>query len=231
MKYEDLLRQALEIDPPWQIVRMRNDLGRHQLDVWVARERPRRGWLFGPRPEWPDEPERIWRHVNVGQSRCLIHAPSSVDQDGATHPWTGVGDQPFTHALTRQIATHFVEGVRFQSICKILDIPVAELWKFKHNLDHGLIGLSGLESAAADDRRERSGVPNPGHPIWEALLDGSTDIDIRVLSLKLLLTKLRGQMQLITDPEVRQMKAHELQRYFVRYAPQLAHELAQIRPN
>lgn len=230
MKYEDLLRQALEIDPPWQIVRMRNDLGRQQLDVWVARERPRRGWLFGPRPEWPDEPERVWRHVNIGQSRCLIHAPSSVDQDDLSHPWTGAGDQPFTHALTRQIATHFVEGVRFQSICKILDIPVAELWKFKHNLDHGLIGLSGVESAG-DDKPGQSGVPPAAHPIWAALLDGSVDIDIRVLSLKLLLTKLRGQMQLITDPEVRQMKAHELQRYFVRYATQLAHELAQIRPH
>jgi hypothetical protein len=231
MKYEDLLQQALEIEAPWQIVRMHNDLGRCQLDVWVARERPRRSWLFGTRADWPDEPERVWRHINVGQSRCLIHAPWSVEREGVAYPWSGIGDQPFTHALTRQIATHFAEGIRFQSICKILDIPLAELWKFKHNLDHGLIGLSGLASTGPNDTHDQSGVPGTAHPIWESLLDGSVDIDIRVLSLKLLLTKLRGQMQLISDPEVRQMKAHELQRYFVRYAPQLAHELAQIRLN
>jgi hypothetical protein len=154
-----------------------------------------------------------------------------VEREGVAYPWSGIGDQPFTHALTRQIATHFAEGIRFQSICKILDIPLAELWKFKHNLDHGLIGLSGLASTGPNDTHDQSGVPGTAHPIWESLLDGSVDIDIRVLSLKLLLTKLRGQMQLISDPEVRQMKAHELQRYFVRYAPQLAHELAQIRLN
>ncbi len=61
-----------------------------------------------------------------------------------------------------------------------------------------------------------------------ALLDGSTNIDIRVLSLKLLLTKLREQMRVITDAEVRVLKAYELQRYFLRYEQMLGHELGQL---
>lgn len=230
MKYEDLLCEALEIDPPWQIVRLRNDLGKQQLDVWVAREAPRRGWIFGARHEVPSGPERIWRHVNVGQARCLVHAAPTDDLAQAALPWAGGDDQVFSHALTRQIALHFMEGVKFQTICKLLDIPVADLWKFKHSLDNGKITLSGRDTLIADGARTQVDIPDTDDPVWRALLEGARDLDIRALSLKLLLTKLRGQMQLISDPEVRQMKAHELHHYFVRHAPQLAHELAQIRP-
>ena len=53
-------------------------------------------------------------------------------------------------------------------------------------------------------------------------------IDVRLLSLRLLLTKMREQMRLITDPEVRLLKCYELQRFFVRYEKTLGHELAQI---
>ncbi|KAA3650095.1 MAG: hypothetical protein DWQ11_17590 [Proteobacteria bacterium] len=229
MKTHDLLCEALEIHPPWQIVRLRNDLGKQQLDVWVARESPRRGWIFAARQAPPGGPERIWRHINVGQARCLVHAVPSPELTDAAPPWAGGDDQVFTHALTRQIATHFMEGVKFQTICKLLDIPVGDLWRFKHNLDNGKIALSGREALIADRVQAAGDVPDTDDPVWRALLAGTREIDIRVLGLKLLLTKLRGQVQLISDPEVRLMKAHELHHYFVRHAPQLAHELEQIR--
>ncbi len=229
MKYEDLLCQALEIDPPWQIVRMRNDLGRRQLDIWVAREAPRRGWIFGARYELRDGPESVWRHINVGQSRCVVHAAADMAHLGL--PWIGADDQVFTHALSRQIATHFMEGISFQAICKLLDIPVGDLWKFKHSLDNGKISLSGKDTLVADSKQASLGIPDADHPVWNALLTGALDLDIRLLSLKLLLTKLRGQMPLISDPEVRLMKAHELHHYFLRHAAQLSHELTQLRPN
>lgn len=228
--YEDLLCQALEIEAPWRIVRMRNDLGRCQLDIWVARHTPRRGWFFGGAAPVAEGPERVWRHINVGQARCLVHASPGADVAQAALPWLGAEDQAFTHGLTRHIAAHFLAGIKFQTICELLDIPVADLWRFKHNLDHGKITLSGRETLIADGQASPFGVPEADHPVWASLLEGAIDLDIRVLSLKLLLTKLRGQMQVISDPEVRQLKARELQHYFVRYAPQLAHELGQIRP-
>lgn len=49
-----------------------------------------------------------------------------------------------------------------------------------------------------------------------------------MLSLKLLMTKQREQVLRIQDSEVHALKAHELQRYFVRHAHLLAHELEQI---
>lgn len=224
MTSEELLHQVLAIETPWQIVKVRDDLGRRQVDVWVARAGGRGGWFFGNRPAVPEARERVWRHINLGHSRCLVHAAPPAD--GELPPWCGDGELPFTRALARQVAGLFREGVKFQSICTMLDIAVADLWKFKHHLDHGKAGLSGiaLPAAAAGESK----VPEADHPLWAMLLDGSLNIDIRMLSLKLLLTKLREQMRLITDTEVRLLKAHEMQRYFVRYEAQLAHELAQL---
>lgn len=124
--------------------------------------------------------------------------------------------------MARQIAAMLREGVKLQSVCAILDIAFADLWKFKHSLDSGRSGLAAPTPAVA------SRVPEADDPIWEQLLNGSRDIDIRMLSLKLLLAKLWDQMRVISAPEVSQLKAYEIQRYFVRYEATLGHELAQL---
>ncbi|MBK7900993.1 MAG: hypothetical protein KA603_05110 [Azonexus sp.] len=228
MKSEDLLRSVLEVEAPWQIVKVRDDLGKRQVDVWVAQQTGRSGWFFGSKATVPQDREQVWRHINLGGSRCLIHAVPAVMPGGQAPLWCGDGDLPFTRAMSRQIASMLLEGVKFQSICSILDVTVADLWKFKHSLDSGKAGLSSAPppppAAAAPSTR----VPEADDPVWEKLLDGSTNIDIRVLSLKLLLTKLREQMRVITDAEVRVLKAYELQRYFLRYEQMLGHELGQL---
>lgn len=229
MKPEDLLRDALAIHAPWQIVRMRNDLGKGQIDLWVAQEAARSGWFFGPRSSVDQGNERIWRHFNIGNARCIVHAvpPSGPASDDLQ--WFGEDDQPFTRGLSRKIAGMFMEGLSFPAICSILDISVTDLWKFKHRLDSGKSGLSGAkQSAASAADQADSAIPGPNDPIWEKLLDGSISIDIRILSLKLLLTKLREQFSIITDGEVRILKAHEMQRYFARHEKLLGHELAQL---
>lgn len=230
MTPEKLLQQVLDVETPWQIVRVRDDLGKRQVDVWVGRPSGRSGWFFANKASAPEaQRERVWRHTNVGSARCLVHAAPPTDPDSSRLQWCGDGDLPFTRAFSRQIAGLFLEGVKFQSICAMLDLAVADLWKFKHSLDNGKAGLSAaapirLPAEAGAD----SSVPEADHPVWEMLLNGSVNIDIRALSLKLLLTKQREQMRLITDNEVRLLKAYEMRRYFVRYEQQLGHELAQL---
>ncbi|MBI2306232.1 MAG: hypothetical protein HYU78_02920 [Rhodocyclales bacterium] len=226
MTAEELLQRLLAVEAPWQVVKVRDDLGRSQIDVWVGRGESRGGWLFGKRQTAAPERETAWRHLNLGHARCVVHAPPAAAGDDAL-PWSGDDGQPFTHALARQIAGLFREGIKFQSVCAMLDVAVADLWKFKHSLDHGRAGLSGTPALPAAEGA--SSVPAAEHPVWAMLLDGALDIDIRVLGLKLFLSKLREQMRLITDDEVRLLKAHEMQRYFVRYERQLGHELAQLR--
>jgi hypothetical protein len=225
MKTEELLGQALEIRSPWQISRVMNDVGKDQVDIWISRESTRGSWFFGSRNESRHGQERSWRHINLGNLRCVVHF-SGNESDGDSAGWIGDADQPFTRALSRKIAGMLMEGVSFQSICTLLDVTVADLWKFKHRLDSGKSGLSGRTQTATPSGP--AGIPDANDPVWERLLDGSLKIDVHLLSLNLLLTKLREQFAVISDPEVRIMKAHEMQRYFVRHEKLLAREIAQL---
>lgn len=226
MKADDWLHHALDIKAPWQISHMATDTGGRRIDLWISLERGRSGWFFGHRNSAPDQALPAWRHLNLGQFSCHIHA--NPRETGRFHelPWLGDEGQPFTRALAQQVGAYFKAGLSMQAICPLLDIPAADLWKFKHDLDHGRTGLSASAGPAASE--PGAGVPDAAHPIWAELLAGDIHLDIHVLSLKLLLTKLRDQVQRISDPEVRLMKAHELQRYFVRHAHLLGHELAQL---
>lgn len=228
MKTEELLGQALEIHAPWHITRVQNDFGKDQLDIWISRESPRTSWFFGNRNENRKGDERSWRHINLGNLRCVVHFVRPESGSEALN-WIGEDEQPFTRALSRKIAGMLMDGISFQAVCSLLDVTVADLWKFKHRLDSGKTGLSSQpekHSAPQDD--EQSSVPGSSDPVWEMLLDGSLNIDIHVLSLKLLLTKLREQFAVISDAEVRIMKAREMQRYFIRHEKLLSREIAQL---
>ncbi|UCV20003.1 hypothetical protein [Ferribacterium limneticum] len=228
MKLEELLHHTLAIHAPWHIVRVRNDLGKNQIDIWVSREAQRSGWFFAARSTSEQGRESVWRHINIGNARCIVHAVIPGEAESADLQWLGETDQPFTRAFARQIAGMFMQGVSFASVCALLDLPVADLWKFKHRLDSGKSGLSGPGSASDAISAQ---IPGPNDPVWEELLSGNLQLDIRILSLKLLLTKLREQFAIISDGEVRTLKAHELQRYFTRHEKMLSHELAQLAQN
>ena len=135
----------------------------------------------------------------------------------------------------------FNEGVSLNGICAITGIPLQELWKFKFALDQGKAAITDparaavaaqaavAAEAAAPAVASDDDVPDVADPVWLQLIEGRRDIDIRALSLKLLMTRLRSQMEVITDDEVRMLKLRELHRYFVKNARMLGHELAQLR--
>jgi hypothetical protein len=212
-----------------------------RLDVWVGPQAApeRKGWFSrGPaKPATGTGPEQVWRHLNMGGTRCFIHLRETSGASIADLPWGGDEGVPFTHAMSRQIATLLSEGIKLPAICALLDVQISELWKFKLGLDNGKMVLSVAQAPVeqrASDAAQAGGaavssMPDLADPVWEKLLEGGIDLNIRVLSLKLLLTKLQDQMRVISDPEVRMLKRHEVYRYFVRHEKVLGHELAQLR--
>ena len=224
MKTEEVLHRVLGVEAPWQVIKVRDDLGRQQIDVWLAKSTGRSGWFFGHRAE-PTGQELVWRHVNIGDCRCIIHAPLP---DQETPPaWSGEPSLPFSYGMSKLIASMMRDGIRLQSICDLLDVAVADIWKFKHTLDSGMAGLSAAVTVPVAESVS-SKVPAVDHPVWLRLLEGDVNIEIKLLSLKLLLAKLREQMKVIADPQVRTLKVCELQRYFLRYESALSEELKQL---
>jgi hypothetical protein len=233
MDNHDLLYNLLELSHPWRVLDIRDDLRDRQIDVWIGIEQPRKSWIFGRTPPAQQTTEHVWRHANLGAMRCVIHASLPLDTDTTDLRWCGETNAPFTRSMSLHVAALMSQGVPLQHICTLLDVSVEDLWKFRHRLNSGAASLSGPGQAAGSGKAggDPGNLPEPDDPIWEALLEGSASIDIRILSLKLLLAKMRDQMQAIKDQEVRTLKAYELQRYFARNEKQLAYELAQLRKN
>jgi len=63
--------------------------------------------------------------------------------------------------------------------------------------------------------------------VWEQLISGDLNIQIKTLSFQLILTKLRQQFSMQQNDEVKIMKLRELHRYVERNERNLGHELKQ----
>lgn len=233
MKSSELLHQVLEIEKPWQVVDVAYDPKARQVDIRIAESQERSSWFARQRPAAVETTKQVWRHVNLAQRRCFIHLHSGLLPPPAAALWAGGKEQPFTHALARQVVQLLGQGLKMQAICELLDLQLADLWKFKYALDSGHTGLAAsapaLPLTAAQRGSPGAGVPDAGEAIWEKLLGGSVHIDIRFLSLKLLLTKLRKHVSVIEDSDVRRLKVIEIHRYFSRYEHMLDYELKQLR--
>lgn len=230
MKQAMLLHQLLEIEHPWLVTEVRYDPRRRKVDVWVQENSARNGWFARRLVPAHSGGEHVWRHVDLAGLTCYIHLRAASGQALPRHSWCGDGDTPFTGALALRVAALLAEGISLPSVCSLLNLSINELWKFKFGLESGRMRVSGHLPAAQreEPEAEPGGVPSALHPVWERLLEGSLELDIRVLSLKLLLARLREQMRRIQDPAVRQMKVQEVHHYFTRYAPLLKEELQQM---
>ncbi len=217
--------RLLNVGSPWQIGDVQLTTGGRRVDIWIVADRGRSWFGRGQRLPSPSE-SVVWRHSNLCGMPCYIHVPMlAVGQFGDV-PWAGDAKIPFTYALRQEILTLLAEGVSFQSVCKLLDLPLTDLWKYKYAFERGQ-----AEEAQGGEAQggEGGGLPDVEHIVWESLLDGRIEIDVHTLSLKLLITRLRAQFKTINDPGVRQIKVRELHRYFERHRQALGGEIAQLR--
>ncbi|MFP8780088.1 hypothetical protein [Hydrogenophaga sp. RWCD_12] len=233
-----LLRQLLLIERPWEVREYRLDVRRRRCDVWVSQE-PERGW-FGRAKPAPAGETAVWQHLAIGPVRFHLHVTLPLGFESKGVGWMGETGMPFTRALAARVFALFGEGVSLQSVCTLLDLSLQDVWRYRYALDTGRTGGGEPEASnrpaaqapaapTADPVPVSVLVPDVTDPVWLRLLDGDMSLDIKVLSLKLMLTRLRSQLDLIHDEEVRMLKLKELHRYFVKNERVLTHELDQLR--
>ena len=233
-----LLRQLLLIERPWEVRDYRLDVRKRRCDVWIGQE-PERGWFGRPKAA-PAGEMAVWQHLAIGPVRFHLHVTVPHGFESRGIGWMGDAGMPFTRALAARVFALFGEGVPLQSVCTLLDLSLQDVWRYRYALDTGRAGGSEPVARPAEPApapaATRAGpapastaVPDVTDPVWLRLLDGDLSLDIKVLSLKLMLTKLRSQLDLIHDEEVRLLKLKELHRYFVKNERVLTHELDQLR--
>ena len=233
-----LLRQLLMINRPWEIQEYRLDLRKRRCDVWVS-EAVERGWFNRPRKAAAPARESVWQHIALGPIQFFLHVSVPEGRIPQEVDWMGAPDMPFTRALANRVFALFNEGVPLPAVCNLLDLNVLDVWRYRYALDNGRMGSSGGALPVAPTQAKPSladvsmpsspNVPDMTDPVWLRLMEGDLSLDIKVLSLKLMLTRVRSQLDLISDEEVRMLKLRELHRYFVKNERVLTHELTQLR--
>jgi hypothetical protein len=255
----DYLVQAAGIPPPWRATKHQFDGIAKTVQIWITRSplpqvETKRNW-FGMTSTHvvtsvaATGPDQHWRHLNCMDYICQIHTLDELDPRHHDLPWLGKPGMPFTNRLSREVFTCLAEGMDINAVCSMLNVPFTDLWKFKYALDNGQVSFDYTPRArtrqqvAANTAMAsptpvpetmaappgNSAVPDVTHPLWERLITGQLDIQIKTLSFQLILTKLRQQVSLQQSNEVRLMKLRELHRYVERNARSLDLELKQLR--
>lgn len=223
----EIWRQLLRVDEPWSVLEFEADPVRRSYQIVVGLETTR-GWFGNAQKTAAPGFEKIWRHVNFGDWDIIVHvmAPSGSNLSGL--PWAGQPGLPFSNLLCHQVFELLRDGMTTQSVAEHLRLPHDELWRFQHAVEGGrwLPPLKRGQGGHPDED-----LPEPTSPVWLRVLEGTREIDVKLLSLKLMLTKLRAQLSSDTSETARIVIVQELYDYVARNKRSLEYEIAQLREN
>ncbi|WP_428635209.1 hypothetical protein [Sedimenticola sp.] len=230
--------RILGLETPWYIAKTKLDIEQQRVDIWVG-EREKGGWLKQTLTGKTATEEEIWQYLGLGGFRTYIHASISDSRaHTAAYPWLGKKGMPFTHALTKRVLEMLGERMGYSVVCSLLNVDLQDVWRLKHSLD---IGMPRTDTPQPNNPPKESRgttetlstgpsshIPPVEDPIWHKVISNETEVDIRQLGLKLLISRVRNQYINTDSDEVRALRKSELRKYFVRHERSLQHELQQI---
>jgi hypothetical protein len=247
------MAELLGVRPPWQVQAVRVAASERLVTVQIG-PLPEAGPRFWPGRRAAPAGRRLhWNHLGLAGQRCEIALQLAEGQGVPDMPWAGDPALPFTHALSRLVLDLMLDGATMAQLCRLLDLPLSALWKYKFRLDQGsaraplpraalpapepaqpappVRTASGAAEAPteAGTARTAEDLPAEDDPVWLNLLRGRLSLDVRALSLKLLLSKLGREAQSHQDADLHRQAAQSLHRYMQRNQAVLGHELAQLR--
>jgi len=244
------LETVLEVRAPWQVQGFKWSDGARQLSVQVGTGAESAGSFWAPRKPAAGGRRLHWAHLPMAGRRCEVVLTVREGQPLPEAPWAGEPELPFSHALSRLVLDLMLDGATMSQLCRMLDLPLSDLWKYKFRLDHGSARPPQVrevrevrETREVPEAREPrepvparpvaagdgESLPPQDAPVWLALLTGRQTIEVRALGLKLLLSKLVREAATHRDADLHRQAAEGLHRYFVRNRSLLAGEIAQLR--
>lgn len=249
------LQAAAGISAPWRIVSFRFDSMAKMLHLWLTRHPPqemKKGIFRRWSPNQSSSSTMIdsalgveemrWRHLNCMDYTCIIHTTDILEARHHQLPWLGQPGQPFTNRMMKHIGLSISKGTDLAVIADLLGVDFSDVWKVKFALErkvdeskaNALETSAGNAPTSAATNRPLSidssdVLGSISQNVWERLIRGEINIQIKALGLQLLLTKLRSQVAEQPTPDVVELKVRELLRFLVRNSRSLDYELAQIR--
>ena len=270
VREHDWMGQLLGVSTPWQITDVRIHPSSGVVSVQI--EQPEGSSRFWPLRRAGQTTRNLrWDHNGLAGHRCEVVVIVREGQKLPEASWTGEADMPFTRGLSRLVLDLLLEGTTMSQLCRLLELPFSDLWKYKYRLDQGATPVpaptakpaaadepvpvaspealaalaaqpvapaaaSAAESAAAaspapanaGEAPAPAGLPGVDSPVWLALLKGRLALEVQALGLKLLLTKTLREAQMHSDADLHRQAAQALHRYFERNQTLLAAEISQL---
>ncbi len=231
-----LCAHILEIAAPWHITKSKKDVAKQRIDIWVA---PKGSWLKHGLGNRFSTHEAVWQHLAIGRFRTFVHVSLSDTQNQDNKlPWMGDTDMPFTHAMTHRVMQMMGERMSYGAVCSLLNVDLEDIWRLKHAINEGAPEKSQVassprsnnnpHSATIADASQDAGIPPIEDPVWDWVISNETAFDIRQLGLKLLISRVRNQYINSDSVQIKNLRKHELRKYFIKHERLLQHELQQL---
>ncbi len=172
VREHDWMGQILGVSAPWQVTDVRLLASTGVVSVQI--EQPDSGprfWL-GRRGATPVKRLR-WDHIGLAGHRCEVVVLLRAGQAAPEASWTGEVDMPFTRGLSRLVLDLLLEGATMSQLCRMLELPFSDLWKYKYRLDQGVAQVpAAANRPASSNAAPESSKPTaavPGMPVLAAL--------------------------------------------------------------
>lgn len=229
MRDVEMCRHLLGVKAPWDVSQVRMDVQSRQIHVYLTMGR---SW-FGR--YLPDQTRSRWRHTNLGSCQTFIHAtlPDNVSDQERKEAFLGESGNEFSHGLASRVVDCLQAGMSYRQVCELMGIDVHLAWQIRLAISEGT-----LPGVAADvSRRLKAEAPGvvrttqipPGNdPVWHNMLSSERPMEVRMLSLRLLLTRCRQEFGQLRGEDARRLKINEIRRFFIKHEKQLAAEIEQL---
>lgn len=233
-----LLTGLLGVESPWAVTDVQISKSLSTVTAYIQQP-PAPAGFFGRQKAAPAQRRLRWEHVGMAGWRCQIILTVREGEQLPSATWVGESTQPYTRGLQRSILDLLLAGATVEQLAVLLSLPFADLWRYKFRLDQGResskIATTAPQSLPSQKKPPPDAiyavteVPDEVHPVWLAVLLGQFPFDARMLSLRLLLTKLQRDAAMHGEADLHAQAAGEIHRYFTRNSAALRHELEQIR--
>jgi len=250
----DFCKQILGLSDPWQVEAVEIDPPSNRLDIYVGFGTGTRKGLFGSSqnlcpqchtelPRTGDYEAVTLRHLPLAGLRTYLHVPPSgaVKSDQADcicmHDWAASSTR-FTEPMQEQIVLALQNAVTNQAAAKLAGVSSAEVREISEAtgiVPPGREADSETPRAAAEPveaheyQLEDTGkVPGTSHSGWQRLIKGGLPIQTDSVALRMLLQRIRGNVEKDPSQQTRLAGAQALRQFFLKNQQLLSREIEML---
>lgn len=254
----ELFKQLLGLQDPWQVEMVEVDTPSHRLDIYVGFTPAKKKGLFKGSeqarcpecqtdlPRTGDYDAVTLRHLPIAGLRAYLHVPPGDavkcerESCACRHPWANPGSR-FTQAMESYIIDALQSAQSNQAAAKMAGITSAEAREISEasgvaptaaepaTTADASADLEGFDDYQAYDLLESGDVPGVDNSGWQRLIKGEIPVQTDSVALRMLLQRVRGQVEKNPGEETRRAGAQMLRQFFIKNQQLLRHELDMIK--